>query len=201
MQFITSAKLWTILMTFTFAAQTVNAEPELTLVSQDATVPGQCDLQLSMLNETHVFLHDQDTDVNTFPEGLTFFGSTAMDTKTCTEISGVPACGPIAVDGETYEWAVSLTVPNGSGELILVELDSTVSNFSAGSTIEYDCCSLLADFDGNGTVQTADLLTFLLYFGTATDENSSEFDFNDSGTIDVLDLLTVLNAFGTDCED
>ena len=111
MQFITTARFWSILMAFTFVAQAASAEPELTLVSQDVAVAGQCDLHLSMVNETYVFLHDQAPDVNTFPDGLIFFGSTAMSLDTCTEISGVPACGPIGVDDETYEWAVSLTVP------------------------------------------------------------------------------------------
>jgi len=74
-----------------------------------------------------------------------------------------------------------------------------------GSLLEVDFCTIYCptpdcqgDFDGNGTIDIRDLLTFLATpSGPLTD--CSEVDFNNDLYIDVNDALDLLEVFGTVC--
>ncbi|MFG0260025.1 MAG: GC-type dockerin domain-anchored protein [Phycisphaerales bacterium JB041] len=56
-----------------------------------------------------------------------------------------------------------------------------------------DICE--ADFNGDGTVNTLDVLVFL----NAWTAGDSAADFNDDGTVNTLDVLAFLNAWSTGC--
>ncbi len=52
-----------------------------------------------------------------------------------------------------------------------------------------------ADFNGDGTVNTLDVLAFL----SAWAAGDASADFNDDGNIDTLDVLAFLNAWNAGC--
>ncbi|MCB0761613.1 MAG: hypothetical protein KDC12_08830 [Flavobacteriales bacterium] len=54
------------------------------------------------------------------------------------------------------------------------------------------------DFNGDGQIDTADLLLFLGQFGCATDCFG---DLNGDGLVNTSDLLLFLGYFGTSCSD
>ncbi|MFG0259887.1 MAG: GC-type dockerin domain-anchored protein, partial [Phycisphaerales bacterium JB041] len=106
-------------------------------------------------------------------------------------------------------WSVPLRQINGHNEL--VETWEAPTN-PAGSTVYFTTrftslgapgavwavamdTNCPADFNGDGDVNTLDVLTFLNAWNAAEDTA----DFNQDGGIDTLDVLAFLNAWNTGC--
>ncbi|MDQ7012777.1 MAG: choice-of-anchor B family protein [Planctomycetota bacterium] len=63
------------------------------------------------------------------------------------------------------------------------------------SIFDYVCNGCAADFDGDGTVNTQDVLAFL----NAWTAGDSSADFNNDGTVNTQDVLAFLNAWTAGC--
>ncbi|VAX39003.1 hypothetical protein MNBD_PLANCTO03-1132 [hydrothermal vent metagenome] len=90
---------------------------------------------------------------------------------------------PGLLPGETVELGVLLEKPI---ELLEQEFDFPIFGTFAGC---------IADFNGDGVVDTLDLLAFL----NAWTAGSPEADVNDDGEINTLDVLAFLNAWNLGC--
>ncbi|MDZ4822537.1 MAG: S8 family serine peptidase [Flavobacteriales bacterium] len=79
-------------------------------------------------------------------------------------------------------------------------MDAAASNYNAAANCDDGSCSYgtcLGDFDGNGVINTADLLLFMGAFGCASSCGVFDFDGNDG--VNVSDLLLFMAVFGTLC--
>lgn len=88
--------------------------------------------------------------------------------------------------GKSYENIAAADL-NGDGSTDLVTASDLLFN-------QLDACS--PDFNGDGLVNTLDVLAFLNAFNTG----DPAADFNGDGTVNTLDFLAFLNAFNTGCE-
>jgi hypothetical protein len=67
-----------------------------------------------------------------------------------------------------------------------------------GSIDPDEASSCVGDFNGDGNVDTADLLLFLGMFGCPS--NCAYGDLSGNGSVDTQDLLLFLSIFGTACD-
>jgi hypothetical protein len=65
-----------------------------------------------------------------------------------------------------------------------------------GNTATNKLFRLFGDVNGDGTVNTVDLVAFRTAFGTISIGTLSPFDVNGDGVINVLDLTAIRNRFG-----
>ena len=66
--------------------------------------------------------------------------------------------------------------------------------------IPYNTANL--DYNGDGTITTADLLAFLSVFGNPVDSiHAASFDVNMNGSVEVIDLLTFISKLGSTSKD
>lgn len=83
--------------------------------------------------------------------------------------------------------------------------DSTACNYDSTAGVDdgscyFNCVACEADFDGNGTVATPDILIFLQHFGCMTPDVCDVGDLDGDGNVNSSDLLVFLTAFGVDCD-
>jgi len=101
----------------------------------------------------------------------------------------------MASDGapdDWFGWSVSVS---GGTAVVAARLDDDGGQDS-GSAYVFDLCpSCPADFNGDGTVNTLDVLAFL----NAWAAGDSSADFDDNGAIDTRDVLAFLNAWTAGC--
>jgi len=111
----------------------------------------------------------------------------------------------IALDleaGKVY-WGQDIDFEGSGGRILRMNLDGSeqevfldgigLPNYLA---IRPDAPDCRVDFNGDGFVDTLDVLAFLAAF--AAGDPSADFDGN--GIVDTLDVLDFLNAFGEGCE-
>ena len=91
-----------------------------------------------------------------------------------------------------------------SGDLCIIPgcMDVNACNYnpdatSDDSSCEYASCQCATDFDGNGTVNTSDLLLFMASFGCTFD--CGAFDLDSNGVVNTSDLLLMMASFGEEC--
>jgi len=108
-----------------------------------------------------------------------------------------------------FQWAMTFAGPNGRGYLddeaaaiVVGENDYVyVTGKSYGPSSDDDCLTIRysqpndcpADFDGDGDVDTADLLILLAQWGS---DGSAGGDVDGDGDVDTADLLALLAAWG-----
>lgn len=65
------------------------------------------------------------------------------------------------------------------------------------------CPALLHDSNDNSSVEIADVLSILSFFGTSVENEACPLlhDSNDNGTIDISDILSILSLFGVSDSD
>lgn len=113
-----------------------------------------------------------------FGEGQTYLGATEVATDAAGNVSfaiQLPTAGPVAG-----------------------QITATATRLATGSTSEFSACLpfdaiCVADFDGSGAVDGADLGLLIGAWGSA----SSVIDLNDDGTVDASDLGLLLGAWGS----
>ena len=90
------------------------------------------------------------------------------------------------------EWRV-----NGASVSVEPTLMLSIDGDSTAVAVytEAACDDCPADFNGDGTVNTLDVLSFL----NAWSAQQSEADFNGDGTVNTLDVLAFLNAWSAGC--
>ena len=147
-------------------------------------------------------------DYPVFSQEETFIESTCLPdgcyTFTITDSNGDGMCAfDFDEDGvcdATYDAFINILVNDN----LTFEL-SDPSELDYGSILEVDFCTIYCppsdcqgDYDGDGTINIHDLLTFLATpSGPLTD--CSEYDFNNDLFVDVNDALDLLQVFGTIC--
>jgi len=83
--------------------------------------------------------------------------------------------------------------------------DTTACNYDSTANTDdgscyFNCTACIADFDGDGTVNTPDILIFLQFFGCTAPADCSAVDLDNDGEVNSSDLLIFLTAFGIDCD-
>ncbi|GIK19754.1 MAG: hypothetical protein AMXMBFR77_20890 [Phycisphaerales bacterium] len=100
------------------------------------------------------------------------------------------------IDPSQGEWYVQYgggNGINGSRQIVAAARDGATGPICAVLLTPMNPCP--ADFNGDGVVNTLDLLAFLNVF-TAGDASA---DFNGDGTVNTLDVLAFLNAYAVGC--
>ncbi|HZW09196.1 MAG TPA: GC-type dockerin domain-anchored protein [Phycisphaerales bacterium] len=125
-----------------------------------------------------------------------------------TTVAGMPSQGVAAWDGA--QWIpfdpgldgiglTSTTVQEDGGPVLLVSGDFGVAGTTvAGSLAAWGPCPpepCVADFNGDGSVNTLDVLAFL----NAWNARDPAADINGDGNINTLDVLAFLNAWTAGC--
>lgn len=111
------------------------------------------------------------------------------------------------VDGFVHTGYATLSISTNLGSDLCTYgcMDSSACNYDNGVSVddgscEYNSCnSCPEDFDGNGTVNTADLLLFLTSFGESCTVPDCPSDLDMNGEVNTADLLILLTKFGEDC--
>lgn len=104
---------------------------------------------------------------------------------------------PIDVDANPSAATATLIIATASGTdagAYACEVSNTCGSINSGSAV----LTIVPDFNGSGTVDTADLTLLLGHFGTSVPPFSGG-DTNGDGTVNTLDLAAVLGAFGSTC--
>ncbi|HZW10182.1 MAG TPA: GC-type dockerin domain-anchored protein [Phycisphaerales bacterium] len=125
------------------------------------------------------FFADSACDPSGHGEGEVFLGSTTVETD--------QAC--------RAAFDVVLDAPALPGDVIT----ATATDLLVGATSEFSACVEAAgcavDFNGDGAVNTLDVLAFL----NAWNADDHSADFNGDGTLDTRDVLAFLNAWNAGC--
>jgi len=95
--------------------------------------------------------------------------------------------------GDRFGRSVSIS---GDTAIVCASQDDDAGEDSGSAYIFDLCASCPADFDGNGVVDTRDVLAFLNAWTT----QDPRADFNGDGAIDTRDVLAFLNAWTAGCE-
>ncbi|HWQ28312.1 MAG TPA: GC-type dockerin domain-anchored protein [Dehalococcoidia bacterium] len=93
---------------------------------------------------------------------------------------------------QTAELSIANSLMRDEGAYTCLVYNACGSAMSAAAYLDVIC---RADFDGNGTINTLDVLAFLIAFNVA--DPSADFDGN--GTVNTIDFLAFLNAFNAGC--
>jgi hypothetical protein len=109
----------------------------------------------------------------------------------------------------TYTWSPAGGINDQSGGYTAivnpgnytVTAELTPSGCQASLTVElpYDLCTLTADLNSDGVVNSADLLSFLNYYGQLCEGCLG--DLNQDGIVNTLDLLILLGQMNSSCLD
>ena len=83
--------------------------------------------------------------------------------------------------------------------------DPVACNYNVNAGVEdgscfFNCAACAADLNGDGLVNTGDLVNFLNEFGCSPPATCSIGDFNTDGRVNVQDLLIFLAVFGDICD-
>ena len=81
---------------------------------------------------------------------------------------------------------------------------SFLALFVASLTFAQETCpALLHDSNDNSSVEIADVLSILSFFGASVENEACPLlhDSNDNGTIDISDILSILSLFGVSDSD
>ena len=120
-------------------------------------------------------------DPSGYGEGETFLGSTEVTTD---------GSGNAAIDA-----TLATGLPGGSF------ITATATDLIIGATSEFAACieatlgGCDADFNGDGEVNTLDVLAFL----NAWSSGDPRGDFNGDGTVNTIDVIAFLNAWSAGC--
>ena len=168
------------------------AQPTIEITAMSTTTSGTCDVVLEVSGEEAVFVFDSSPDLDTFPVGLVAFASPFAEEGVCEDVpvpdGSVPVCGPTDTDDEVFVWSFSLTVNAGQGTYSDVEYDGSLGEFVGEVSADFDCCGLAADFDGDGSVLTPDLLIFLRYYGLEVSGEDAVYDLDGNGIVNSGDV-------------
>lgn len=127
-----------------------------------------------------------------------FFASPTCDSSGHGEGGEFLGSTSVSTDGAGHG-AFDVSLPGSVPEGWYATATATLEPI--GNTSEFSACLAIvgggcdADFDGDGTVNTLDVLAFLNAW-TSADESA---DFNGDGSINTLDVLAFLNAWAAGC--
>lgn len=135
---------------------------------------------------------DEPLDAGTFtPSCVSIVGVTNGDRSAL--VSGVVLEG----DGSTARITLSGTLPEPDRYTITIsEAVCDPAGNALGGDRDVVLICLHGDANGNGTVDTGDMLAVRARFGLAVDETTCRYDVNGNGTIDIGDMLAVRARFG-----
>lgn len=90
-------------------------------------------------------------------------------------------------------------IVNPGNYTVLAELSPSGCQASLTIELPYDLCTLTADLNSDGVVNSADLISFLNFYGQLC--KGCLGDLNQDGIVDTLDLLILLGQMDSSCLD
>lgn len=96
-------------------------------------------------------------------------------------------------------------VNSGNNNLTNMDVDLAGNERIQGGTVDRGCYEsdyvddCPGDFDGNGIVNSTDLLSLLASYGELCSQSACPEDINEDGIVNVTDLLEFLNVYGDTC--
>jgi len=186
-------------------AAAAHATPTFADVVVDGETPdaGVCTITLDITSDDTLLVFDDDGA----PMGLSNVRWLLTDNgQECDEvdISGYyyEICGEDAVNADgDLEWSVSFETDDGdAGTWLVTDTGGTFTTLTTVASVDWSCgaCELMADFNGDGTVSTADWLYFGSFFGQPVPAGHAA-DLTGDGMVDTDDLLIFLGEWGQSC--